>query len=158
MLFHLGCENNKNSLDTAINEVRENCIELLSSDPDDKWQINNAEYGLDKKWHYEFNEEKVRVLYNKSFFFLIQKEATFSNTSDSKSRKHIRTIYSCSGVPQHLTAIERTYFLEDQYGKIELEKTEVLEGGELVIAPTEEDTFFDVLQRQEINEKKRTSQ
>jgi len=152
VLFILGCEEN-NKLDDAIKDVRENCIESLSSAPNDKWSINNAEYGLSNEWHYEFNKEKISVLYNKSFFFLIQKDATFSKTSDSKLKKHIRTIYSCSGVPPHLTPIERTYFSEDQYDKITHEKTEVLEGGKLVITPTEEDTFFDVLRHQEIYER-----
>ena len=152
-LFLLACDDNKITLDDAINDVRENCIESLTSDPDDKWQVNNAEYGLGKEWHYEFDKEDVKVLYSKSFFFLIQKDATFSKISDSKIKKHIRTIYSCSGATPHLTTIERAYFLEDQYEKITHEKTEVLEGGKLVVAPTKEDTFYDVLRHQEIYER-----
>jgi hypothetical protein len=154
ILFALGCKEEKKLLDTAINETRDACIASLSSDPNDKWNINNVKYDLGKEWHYVVNEEKVRVLYNQSFLFLLQKEETFSNKSSSRISKHIQTIYSCSGVPPHLTIIERTYFLEDPHGTIKVEKTEVLEGGKLVVAPTKEDTFFDVLQHQETYEKK----
>jgi len=148
LIFAPGCKDKYDTLDTAVNETRKTCIASISSDPNDKLGYN-VEYDLGKEWRYEFNEEKVSVLYNKSFFFLLQKNSTFSNTSNSKIRKHIKTIYSCTGVPPHLTTIERTYFSEDPNGMVKVEKSEVLEGGKLVVAPTKEDIFFDVLQKQE---------
>lgn len=154
IIFTSGCKAKDDTFSTALNEIRNACIESISSSPDNKWNINNIEYGLGEEWRYEFNEEKINVLYNKSFFFLLQKESSFSNSANSKIRKHIRTIYSCSGVPPHLTTIERTYFSVGPDRMVKVEKTEVLEGGKLVVALTDEDTFFDVLQRQDAYEKK----
>lgn len=155
ILFIHGCQNKNDSLDTAINETQETCISIISSDPDNKWNTNNAEYGLGEEWQYEHDWEKIQVLYNKSFFFLIQKDVAFSNTSDRKIKKHIRTIYSCSGATPHLTTLKRTYCSEDVYGKLKVDKIEVLEGGKLVVSPTKEDVFFDVLRRQESRKEKR---
>jgi hypothetical protein len=154
IIFASGCKAKDDTLATALNETRNTCIALISSSPIEKWNINNIEYNLGEEWRYEFNEEKISVLYNKSFFFLLQKDSIFSNSANSKVRKHIKTIYSCSGVPPHLTTIERTYFSVDPNNMVEVEKTEVLEGGKLVVAPTDEDTFFDVLQKQDAYDKK----
>lgn len=148
LLLISGCQDKDALVNTAIHETREACISAVSSGSDDKWGINNIEYSLGDEWQYE--GENIEVLYNKSFFFLLQKDVTFYYKPDRNFKKLIRTVYSCSGVPPHLTTLKRTYFsAEELNGKIQVEKTEVLVGGELATAPIKEDEFFDVMRRQE---------
>ncbi len=140
-----GCDKKENLKQQAMMEVRKECEDILSMTAGRfENQALEAEYGMGSDW--AFSGKRVETLYAKSFFFLLEVEATFTNKTNKQLKTIIRSKHSCSGVPPHLMFIERQYYLaNDKTGEVKTTKEEVLEGGKLVLAPTKEDEFGDVL-------------
>ena len=147
LLSMSGCDKRESMKQQAMMEVRQECEDLLTVEAEGfEDQMYEAEYGMGSDW--AFSGKRVETLYAKSFFFLLEVEATFTNKANKELKTIIRSKHSCSGVPPHLVLIERNYFLaNEKTGEVKATKEEVSEGCKLVLAPTKEDEFFDVLYR-----------
>ena len=127
----------------AMTEMLQKGIDVLSRTYKNGESLK-YEYGLGSEWIFIGNQ--IETLFAKGFFFLFEIESTFTNTTNKELKIIISSIHSCSGATPHFVLIERTHFeFNDKTGEGKLTKTEVLEGGELTLAPTKQDIFFDVL-------------
>ncbi|MCK4828866.1 hypothetical protein KA005_74770 [bacterium] len=145
LLSILGCEKRERMKEQAMIEIWQQGKDILSLTYEKGKNLKYiAEYGLDDDWIFSGN--RIETLYTKGFFFLFEIESTFTNKTNNELKIIISSIHSCSGVPPHFVLIERNHFqFNDKTGTGKMTKTEVLEGGMLTLAPTEQDSFGDVL-------------
>lgn len=95
-----------------------------------------------------FSDSQIETLYRKGFFFLFDIESTYTNKNNDELKIILRSKHTCSGYPPHFLLIERTHFkVNDKTDEVKLTKEEVLEGGDLTLAPTKQDRFGDFLYR-----------
>jgi len=150
ILVHTGCGNNESYTEQAIKEVEEQCLYRISTPNEDK--MSRVEIGLGPNWQY--SRHVVEKLYNEGFFFLFHKQSEFIDKTDNNLIRIVYSVYSCSGVPPHILILEREHFSKSQNNEtLELIKKEVLENGNLSLAPTDEDTASDILYNKIKNEK-----
>lgn len=140
-----GCDKRERMKQQAMTELLQQGKNILSMTYEQGKNLRYIEeYALGSEWIFLGN--RIETLYTKGFFFLFEIESTFTNKTNNELKIIISSIHSCSGVPPHFVLIERTHLeFNDKTGKGKVTKTEVLEGGELTLAPTEKDTFGDVL-------------
>lgn len=145
LLSICGCDKGESLKEQAKAEMCKQCRDILSMTYDKGENLKyTSEYGLGSDWNFSGN--RIESLYTKGFFFLFDVESSFTNKNNNELKIIISSIHSCSSVPPHFVLIERTHLeFNDRTGKGKVTKTEVLEGGELALAPTEKDTFGDVL-------------
>lgn len=143
LLSICGCDQRERMKQQAMTEMWQQGKDVLSRTYK-KGEFLKYEYGLGSDWIFSGN--RIETLFTKGFFFLFDLESTFTNRTNKDLKIIINSIYSCSGVPQHVVLIQRTHFeFNDKTGEGKLTKKEVLEGGALTLAPTKQDIFFDVL-------------
>ena len=139
-----GCTNQNTDTEDAIESVREQCESRISNE--DSWDSPtiNMVYDLDLDWEYQGSE--LYNTYSNGFFFLFEKETTFQHNFKDSLEMIINSVYSCSGVPPHLTVLERSFF---NYNRATHDLTRVKklvnEESELVKAPTELDESIDIM-------------
>jgi len=140
-----GCDKKESLKEQAKAEIWKQCRDILSMTYEKGENLKyTSEYGLGSDWIFSGN--RIETLYTKGFFFLFEIESSFANKNNNELKIIISSIHSCSGVPPHFLLMERTHLeFNDKTGKGKVTRTEVLEGGELTLAPTEQDTFGDVL-------------
>ena len=139
-----GCTKQNTDTEDAIESVREQCeFRILSEDRMDHSTLRII-YGLDSDWDYE--GYKMYNTYSNGFFYLFEKETTFKHKSKDSLETIINSVYSCSGVPPHLTVLERSFF---NYNRTTHDvtwiKKLVNEDSELAKAPTDRDESLDVM-------------
>jgi hypothetical protein len=140
-----GCDKRESIKQQVRMEICEKCRDMLSMTYEKGQNLKYlAEYGLESDW--SFSGNRIETLYTKGFFFLFEIESSFTNKNNDELKIIISSVHSCSGVPPHFVLIERTHFkFNDKTGEGKVIKTEVLEGGVLILAPTKRDIFGDVL-------------
>jgi len=150
ILIHSGCGDNESYTKQAIKDVEEQCLYRISTPNEDK--MSRVEIGLGPNWQY--SSHSVEKLFNQNFFFLFHKQSEFIDKTDNNLIRIVYSVYSCSGVPPHILLLEREHFSKSQNSdELELIKREVLENGNLSLAPTDEDTSSDILYNKIKNEK-----
>jgi len=150
ILIHTGCGNDDSYTEQAIKDVEEQCLYRISTPNEDK--MSRIEVGLESNWQY--SSHSVEKLFNEGFFFLFYKQSEFIDKTNNNLIRIVYSIYSCSGVPPHILLLEREHFSKSQNSeKLELIKKEVLENGNLSLAPTDEDISSDILYNKIKNEK-----
>jgi len=150
ILIHTGCGNDDSYTKQAIKDVEKQCLYRISTPNEDK--MSRVEVGLGPNWQY--SSHSVEKLFNENFFFLFHKQSKFIDKTDNTLTRIVYSVYSCSGVPPHILLLERNHFSKSQNSdELELIKREVLENGNLSLAPTEEDTASDILYNKIKNEK-----
>lgn len=133
--------------DRAILETKEQNIYHILLNPPDEEILVTVEYGLEPYW--EYSNQQVETLYERGFFFLFEKETSFTHSTNDSLEIIVKSIYSSSGAPPHLILLERNYFQYNSYdNSINYIKTEVLENDSLTLAPTRSDEFMDILYHQ----------
>jgi hypothetical protein len=145
LLANWSCDNRKNLKEQAKTEILKQCRDILSITYENGENLKyTSEYDLESNWNFSGN--RIELLYTKGFFYLFKIESTFTNKNNNELKTIISSVHTCSGVPPHFLLIERTHLtFNEKTGKGEVTRTEVLDGGELTLAPTEQDIFGDVL-------------
>lgn len=145
LLVNWSCDKRENLKEQAKAEILKQCRDILSMTYENGENLKCiSEYGLEPNWNFSGN--RIELLYTKGFFFLFEIQSSFTNKNNNELKTIISSIHSCSGVPPHFLLIERTHLtFNEKTGKGKVNRTEVLNGGELTLAPTEQDTFGDVL-------------
>ncbi len=149
ILINTGCGND-DSYKQAIKDVEEQCLYRISTRNEDK--MSRIEVGLGPNWQY--SSHSVEKLFNEGFFFLFYKQSEFIDKTDNNLIRIVYSVYSCSGEPPHILLLEREHFSTNKNNEtLKLIKKEVLENGNLSLAPTDEDISSDTLYNKIKNEK-----
>ena len=150
ILLHTGCGNDDSYTEQTIKEVEEQCLYRISTPNEDK--MSRVEVGLGPNWQY--SSHSVEKLFSQGFFFLFYKQSEFIDKNNNNLIRIVYSVYSCSGEPPHILLLEREHFSKSQNNEtLKLIKKEVLENGNLSLAPTDEDTASDILYNKIKNEK-----
>ena len=150
ILIHTGCGNDESYTEQAIKDVEKQCLYRISTPNEDK--MSRVEVGLGPNWQY--SSHSVEKLFSQGFFFLFYKQSEFIDKNNNILIRIVYSVYSCSGEPPHILLLEREHFSKSQNNEtLKLIKKEVLENGNLSLAPTDEDISSDTLYNKIKNEK-----